>query len=370
MKNTKKGLTGVFTVVLILSILYISFPQVKSLAAERYKELQLFTKVLNLVQKYYVKEVDTKKLIYGGIKGMLGELDPHTNFLPPDMYKEFESETSGEFGGIGIELTVKKGILTIISPIEDTPAWKAGIKSGDRIVSINGESTKGFTLTDAAQKMKGKRGEKIILGIFRDGLSAPKEFKIKRATIKIASAKYTDLQDGYVYIKLTSFIENSYKDMKKHIARHMKKNKEIKGMVLDLRKNPGGLLEQAVKISNLFIKKGVIVSTIGRDPKKKEVRRATEVGTLPDFPLIVLIDEYSASASEILSGALQDNRRALIMGRRSFGKGSVQSIVKLGDGSGLRLTVAKYYTPSGKSIQAEGIRPDVTLEKILSTLKY
>lgn len=340
------------------------FPQLKSFAESRYKNLQLFAKVLNLVQIYYVDTVDTKKIIYGGVKGMLRELDPHTNFLPPAMYKEFQSETSGEFGGIGIELTVKKDLLTIISPIEDTPAWKAGIKAGDRITSINGESTKGFTLTEAAQKMKGKKGRHIKLGIYRKGFSEPKIFKIKRGTIKIKSAKYTDLEDGYAYIRLTSFIENSYRDINKIIKKHLKKHKSIKGLILDLRKNPGGLLDQAVKISDKFLNKGVIVSTIGRDKKKKEVQSATQAGTLKDFPIIVLVDEYSASASEIVAGALQDNKRALIMGRKTFGKGSVQSIVRLGDGSGLKLTVARYYTPSGQSIQALGITPDIIVDNL------
>jgi carboxyl-terminal processing protease len=333
-------------------------------AEDRYQDLQLFAKVLNLVQQYYVEEVDVKKLIYGGIKGMLRELDPHTNFLPPDIYKEFESETTGEFGGIGIEITVQNGVLTIISPIEDTPAWKAGVKAGDKVVEIDGESTKGFSLVEAAQKMKGKRGSKIKLGIFREGFDKPKQFVIERGVVKIKSSKYTDLEDGYAYIRLTSFIENSASDMTRQLKEHQKKYKHIKGLVLDLRHNPGGLLDQAVQISDLFLEQGTIVSTMGRNKKEKEVLYAKKAGTLENFPLIVLIDEYSASASEIVAGALQDNKRALIMGRRSFGKGSVQSVVKLGDGSGLKLTVGRYYTPSGKSIQAEGIHPDVEVPDI------
>jgi carboxyl-terminal processing protease len=343
--------------------------QVQAFAEDRYQDLELFAKVLNLVQQYYVEPVDTKKLIYGGIKGMLRELDPHTNFLPPDIYKEFESETSGEFGGLGIEITLQKGVLTIISPIEDTPAWKAGIKAGDKIVEINGESTKGLSLVEAAQKMKGKNGSKVKLGIFREGFDQPKQFAIERGVVKIKSVKYTDMGEGYAYIRLTSFIENSYPDMKAAIERHLKSNtgkgkNGFTGLILDLRKNPGGLLDQAVKISDLFLDDGVIVSTIGRNQKEKEVLYAKKTGTYSDVPIVVLIDEYSASASEILSGALQDHKRALIMGQRSFGKGSVQSVVKLGDGSGLKLTVARYYTPSGKSIQSEGIIPDVMIEDL------
>lgn len=352
----------------ILGFLTFSFAAVVGASAlrasERYDEIQLFAKVLNLVQQFYVEEVELKKLIYGGIKGMLLELDPHTNFMPPEIYKEFESETSGEFGGLGVELTVQDGVLTVISPIEDTPAWKAGIKAGDKIVEINGESTKGYSLVEAAQKMKGKRGEKIRLGIFRKGFEQPQVFEIVRGVVKIKSAKYTDLGDGYAYLRLTSFIENSADLIERELKGHLKKHKNVNGLILDLRKNPGGLLDQAVKISNFFLDKGVIVSTMGRNGKEKEVLYAKDGDTLPDFPMIILIDEYSASASEIVAGALQDNKRALVMGRRSFGKGSVQSVVKLGDGSGLKLTVGRYYTPSGRSIQSEGIVPDVEIKEV------
>lgn len=357
----------ILSMVLIGGVLALSLSheKIRAVAAERYQDLQLFAKVLNLVQQYYVEEVDTKKLIYGGIKGMLRELDPHTNFLPPDVFAEFESETSGEFGGLGIEITIQDGVLTVISPIEDTPAWKAGIKAGDKVVEINGESTKGLSLAEAALRMKGKLGTKVRMGIFREGFDKPKEFVVERGTVKIKSVKYTDLEDGYAYVRMTSFIENSAKDLEKILSSHDKKS-PTKGLVLDLRHNPGGLLEQAIQISDMFLEGGVIVSTIGRNKKEKEVVYAKKPGTRPSFPIIVLIDEYSASASEILSGALQDNHRALIMGQRSFGKGSVQSVVKLGDGSGLKLTVARYYTPKGRSIQAEGIVPDVVLDDALA----
>ena len=333
-------------------------------AKERYADLQIFTKVLNLVQQYYVEEVDMKKLIYGGVKGMLSELDPHTNFLPPDVYKEFESETSGEFGGLGIEITIQNDILTVISPIEDTPAWEAGIQAGDKIVEINGESTKGLSLAEAAQRMRGKKGSKVRMGIFREGFEKPKEFAVARGTVKLKSVKFTELEEGYGYIRLTSFIENSANDFEKVLKEMQKRSKGIKGLVVDLRRNPGGLLDQAVKISDLFLEEGVIVSTIGRNKKEKEVLYAKKEGTYSGFPVIVLVNEYSASASEIVAGALQDNRRALIMGQQTFGKGSVQSVVKLGDGSGLKLTVARYYTPSGKSIQSVGITPDVAVEDV------
>jgi len=339
-------------------------PHVQAFAKDRYTDLQLFTKVLNLVQQYYVEEVDTKKLIYGGIKGMLRELDPHTNFLPPDIYKEFESETNGEFGGLGIEITVQKGVLTVISPIEDTPAYIAGIKAGDKIVSINGDSTKGLSLVEAAQKMRGSKGSKVILGIYREGFEQAKDFAVVRGVVKIRSVKYTDMDEGYAYVRLTSFIENSSRDFKREIQAHIKKHKNVKGLILDLRKNPGGLLDQAIELSDLFLDKGIIVSTMDRDKKEKQTVYSKSEDTFEKFPMVILVDEYSASASEILAGALQDNKRALIMGQRTFGKGSVQSVVKLGDGSGLKLTVARYYTPNGRSIQAEGIVPDVSVENL------
>jgi len=280
------------------------------------------------------------------------------------VYKEFETETSGEFGGIGIEITVQNDILTVIAPIEDTPAWEAGIQAGDKIVEINGESTKGFSLAEAAQRMRGKKGSKVKMGIYRDGFEKPREFVIERGTVKVRSVKTTDLENGYLYVRVTSFIENTGNDLEKALKSIQTKYKAINGVVIDLRRNPGGLLDQAIKVSDLFLEKGVIVSTIGRNKRDKEVVYAKKDGTYSGFPVIVLINEYSASASEIVAGALQDNKRAVVMGQRSFGKGSVQSVVKLGDGSGLKLTVARYYTPTGKSIQAEGINPDVVLEEV------
>lgn len=336
----------------------------KAEAEERYSELQNFSKVLNLVQQYYVEEVDSKKLIYGAIKGMLRELDPHTNFLPPDIFKDFETETSGEFGGLGIEISVQNGILTIISPIEDAPAWEAGIKAGDKIIAVDGNSTKGLSLVEASQYMRGKRGSKTTLTIVRDGQEEPFNISITRGNVKIRSVKPTDIDDGYIYVKVTSFIEYTARDLEKTLEETQKKYSNIKGLILDLRRNPGGLLDQAVKVSDLFLASGTIVSTIGRDPKNKEVASASGRAKYIDFPIIVLMNEYSASASEIVAGALQDNHRAIIMGQKSFGKGSVQSVIKLGDGSGLKLTVARYYTPSGRSIQAEGIIPDIDVEDV------
>lgn len=359
MKNKK-----IFGLVVLVAVLLGGRPLI-TFAEDRYQELQNFSKVLNLVQQYYVEEVDTKKLVEGAIKGMLRELDPHTNYMSTEIFKEFESETSGEFGGLGIEISVQNGILTIISPIEDTPAWIAGIKPGDKIVAINGQSTKGFSLVEASALLKGKKGTKITLSIVRDNQEKPLDIVITRGNVKIRSVKATTLDDGYLYVKVTSFIENTSADLEKAIREFKTKNNgKIEGILIDLRRNPGGLLEQAIRVSDLFIKDGVIVSTIGRDPKNKEVSVATKKAPFTDVPLVVLINEFSASASEIVSGALQDHKRAIIVGERSFGKGSVQSVIKLGDGSGLKLTVARYYTPSGVSIQSEGIKPDIEIEDV------
>ncbi|QLY25341.1 S41 family peptidase [Bdellovibrio sp. KM01] len=350
---------------LVLFVMAETGFQVRAFAQERYADLQNFSKVLNLIQQYYVEETDTKKLVYGAIKGMLRELDPHTNFMPPDIFKDFETETSGEFGGLGIEISNQNGILTIISPIEDAPAWQAGIKAGDKVIAIDGNSTKGMSLVEASSFMRGKKGSKIVLRVVRENEEKPRDITITRGVVKIKSVKYTDMGDGFAYVRITSFIENTGKDLETAIANHIKNNKgQINGLLLDLRRNPGGLLDQAVKVSDMFLKEGVIVSTIGRNKAEKEVAMATKKGKYQNVPLVILVNEYTASASEIVSGALQDNKRALIVGQRTFGKGSVQSVIKLGDGSGLKLTVARYYTPSGVSIQAEGIHPDVEIEDI------
>ena len=338
---------------------------IRSFAEDRYAELQIFSKILSLIQQYYVEEVDTKKLVTGAIKGMLRELDPHTSYMPPDVYKDFESETAGEFGGLGIEISIQNGVLTIISPIEDTPAWKAGIKPGDKIVAIDGNSTKGFSLVEASSALKGKNGDKITLSVVRENIEKPIDISIVRGKVKIRSIKATELDDGYIYIKITSFIENTGPDLEKVLTDYKKRqNGKIEGILIDLRRNPGGLLDQAIRVSDMFLKDGIIVSTIGRDPKNKEVNYASKKGQFSEPPIVVLINEFSASASEIVSGALQDNKRAIIVGERSFGKGSVQSAIRLPDGSALKLTVARYYTPSGISIQSEGIKPDIEIEDV------
>lgn len=368
--NGNRGPKRPFLKGLVLGVLvctgftYLRWDFVKAYAEDRYADLQNFTKVLNLVQQYYVEPIESKKLIYGAIKGMLRELDPHSSFMPPDLFKDFESETSGEFGGLGIEISIQNNILTIISPIEDTPAWEAGIKPGDRVVAVDGKSTKGLSLVEASALMKGKRGSKTVLTIVREGENDPKDIAIVRGSVKIKSVKFTDLEDGYGYYRITSFIENTAKDLEKVLEEQSKRKEGLKGIIIDLRRNPGGLLDQAIRVSDMFIKEGTIVSTMGRDTKNKEVVTATKKAKYTEPPIIVLMNEYSASASEIVAGALQDNQRAVVMGAKSFGKGSVQHVIKLGDGSGLKLTIARYYTPSGKSIQAEGITPDIEIEDV------
>ncbi len=353
---------------LLLAVLFVmaeSGFQVRAFAQERYAELQNFSKVLNLIQQYYVEETNTKKLVYGAIKGMLRELDPHTNFMPPEIFKDFETETSGEFGGLGIEISIQGGVLTIISPIEDAPAWEAGIKAGDKVIAVDGTSTKGMSLVEASQLMRGKRGSKVILRVVREKEEKPRDITVTRGSVKIKSVKYTDIGEGFAYIKITSFIENTAKDLQKAVESHSKANKgNISGLLIDMRRNPGGLLDQAIKVSDMFLKEGTIVSTIGRNKNEKEIATASKKGQYTNFPIVILVNEYTASASEIVSGALQDNKRALIVGQRTFGKGSVQSVIRLGDGSGLKLTVARYYTPSGVSIQAEGIHPDIEIEDV------
>lgn len=327
-----------------------------------YENIKKFTDVLSLVQKYYVEPVDSKKLIYGSIKGMLSDLDPHSSFMPPEMFKEMQVETQGSFGGLGIEITVREGVLTVVSPIEDTPAFKAGIKAGDRILKINDELSKNMTLMEAVRKMRGPKGTKITIWIMREGLSELKEVKIVRAIIKIASVKSKSPADGIGYIRLTQFQERTAADMIKKID-ELKKDGPLKGLVLDLRNDPGGLLNQAVRVSDYFLKSGLIVYTDGRLKNQNMKYYAHDDGTEGDYPIVVLVNGGSASASEIVAGALQDHKRAVIMGTPSFGKGSVQTIIPLDDGAAIRLTTSLYYTPSGRSIQAKGIKPDIIVEE-------
>ncbi len=336
-------------------------------STDKYEKLSLFTKVMHLLENTYVEDVDIKKLIYGGIKGMLQELDPHSAFLDPNDYKEMKESTTGEFGGVGIEITKKDNVITIISPIEDTPAWEAGLKSMDKIIKINDESTADMELQAAVSKMRGSSGTKVKLTILREGKQKPLEFNIVRKIIKIVSVKSMMLPDDYAYIRISTFNESTVNDLKKALTKLEKtaKDKKINGILIDLRNNPGGLLDQAVGVSDLFLTNGIIVSVQGRDKDKKiiEYAKANNL-TSEAVPMVVLVNQASASAAEIVAGALQDNKRAVIIGQKTFGKGSVQTLVELDDKSAIKYTIALYYTPSGKSIQAKGIEPDVTVLSI------
>jgi len=328
-----------------------------------YESIELFTDVLSIVKKNYVEEVDTKKLIYGAINGMLSSLDPHSSFMPPDMYKEMKIDTKGSFGGLGIEITIKDGFLTVISPIEDTPAFKAGIKAGDQILKIEDKFTKDMTIMDAVKRMRGPKGSKITITVMREGFERPKEFSLTRDIIQIKSVKFKTLDAGYGYVRIAQFQEKTDDDLAKALKTLKEENKgTIKGLVIDLRNDPGGLLDQAVKVCDHFIEDGLIVYTEGRDAESKMKFSARKGDKEPRYPIVVLINGGSASASEIVAGALQDHNRAVIMGTQSFGKGSVQTIIPLSEDSGLRLTTALYYTPNGRSIQAKGIVPDITVE--------
>ena len=319
-----------------------------------------------IVKKSYVEEVDTKKLIYGAINGMLASLDPHSSFMPPDTYKEMKVDTKGAFGGLGIEISVKDGILMVISPIEDTPAFKAGIKAGDQIFKIDDKFTKDLNINEAVKRMRGPKGTKVLLTIMREGFDKPQEFSLTRDIIQVKSVRSRLLGDGYAYIRIAQFQEKTDEDLVKFLKNLKEENKgELNGLILDMRNDPGGLLDQAVRVAEHFVEEGqMIVYTEGREKDSKMQFTSRKGSKEPKYPMVVLINGGSASASEIVAGALQDHKRAIVMGTQSFGKGSVQTIIPLSDESGLRLTTARYYTPKGRSIQAKGITPDIVVERL------
>jgi carboxyl-terminal processing protease len=332
-----------------------------------YKNIKIFNEVLRMVEKNYVEEMDSKTLIEGAINGMMKSLDPHSSYMTADMYKELEVETRGSFGGIGIEITIKKDVLTVVSPIEDTPAFHAGVKAGDQIVKIDGKSTKDITIMEAVKKLRGPKDSKVTITIMRENMPKPKDIVLIRGIIKIKSIRSKIYNDDIGYIRIASFQERTVDDLKKTMEEVNTKVHKPKGLILDLRNNPGGLLNQAVAVSDVFLKSGVIVTTKGRVKSMETISMARDDGYEPTCPIVVLVNEGSASAAEILSGALQDNGRALVVGTQTFGKGSVQTVIPLEDGSALKLTTAKYYTPKGRSIQAEGITPDIVVKYIKPT---
>ncbi|MCS7280830.1 MAG: S41 family peptidase [Desulfobacterota bacterium] len=335
---------------------------------EIYEYLKTFSHVIELVKKNYVEDVKDRDIVYSAIKGILGSLDPHSAFLDPETYKEMQSETKGEFGGIGIEITIKDGLPTVITAIEDTPASKAGLQPGDHILRIDGKSTKNMGLMEVVRLIRGEKGKPVTLTIMREGFTSPKDITIVRDIIRVKSVKHRLIEKEYGYIKITQFQERTLEDLRKAINELTKSSGGIKGLVLDLRNNPGGLLDQAVSVADEFLKEGLIVSIEGRNRESK-MRFFAEKEDAYLGPLVVLVNEGSASASEIVAGALQDHKRAIIVGTKTFGKGSVQTIFPLGDGSAVKLTTAKYFTPKGRSIQKEGITPDITIEKDIGRIR-
>lgn len=327
-----------------------------------YAQIELYSYALTTIQADYVEEKTPKDLIYGSLRGMLSSLDPHSQFLDPDEYKELKTETQGKFGGLGIEISIRDGLLTIITPLDDTPAWRAGIKAGDRIVKIENELTRDLTLNDAVKKLRGKPGSEVKITVLRDGADKLIDFTIVREIIQIQDVKNTQILENHIgYIRLTEFREDSAIAFRKALDELTQQ--EADSLILDLRNNPGGLLNVAIDITEEFLTQGkTIVSTNGRRLSQNTITRSANKAHLINWPMVVLINEGSASGSEILAGALQDNKRAIILGEKSFGKGSVQSVIPLPDGSGLRLTTSKYFTPSGRSIHGIGIEPDIVVE--------
>lgn len=330
---------------------------------ETYENLRVLSDVITTIQKNYVDETDLKKLIYDSITGMVSSLDPHSSFMPPEIYQEMQVETKGEFGGLGIEITMKDGVLTVVAPIEDTPASRAGIAPGDRILKIDNQSTKNLTLMEAVKKMRGKPGEAVTITVDRDTFKQPEDFTIERAVIKIQSVRSKLIEDTIGYIRISQFQESTSRDFKKALNGITASENAITGLVIDLRNNAGGLLDQAVQVADEFLDGGLIVYTEGRSERQQMQFSANPRKTPFDYPTIALVNGGSASGSEIVAGALQDHRKAIIVGTQTFGKGTVQTIFPLTDGSGLRLTTAQYYTPNHRSIQEKGIMPDIIVEE-------
>jgi len=336
-----------------------------------YEELRAFTEVFGRIKSDYVEPVSDKKLLEDAIKGMLAGLDPHSAYLDTEQYNDLKVGTTGQFGGLGIEVTMEDGFVKVVSPIDDTPAQKAGVEAGDLVIRLNEKPVKGMALAEAVKMMRGKPGSDILLTIIREGEEAPLKITITRAVIKVKSVKSRIIEKDYGYLRISSFQSRTGKGVVGAVEKLKKENKgKLKGLVLDLRNNPGGVLNAAVEVSDAFLEKGLIVYTEGRI-KNSEMRFNAAPGDVVDgVPIIVLVNAGSASASEIVAGALQDHKRAIIMGEKSFGKGSVQTILPTNGTAAIKLTTARYYTPSGRSIQAEGIKPDVILAKVkLESLK-
>jgi len=327
-----------------------------------YRQVELFSDTLAIIHNEYVVDTKPKDLIYGALKGMLASLDPHSQFMDPETYNELKVDTQGQFGGLGIEITIKDGLLTVITPIEDTPAWKAGIKANDHIIKINDVLTREMAISDAVKKMRGKSGEAVNLTILRDSEKKLLDFKIIRDIIKIKDIKQVRiLEDGIGYIRLTEFRENTLRELNSALSNLSKQ--KMNALIIDLRNNPGGLLDVAVKIAGRFIQPDKMIAyTKGRKQGQNFEFFSDSKNAILDLPLVILINEGSASGSEIVAGVLKDYKRAIIIGNKSFGKGSVQTVIPLGDGSALRLTTSHYFTPSGQIIDGKGITPNILVE--------
>ncbi|GGC08575.1 peptidase S41 [Marinobacterium zhoushanense] len=336
--------------------------QQESVPALPLEELRMFAEVYGRIKDAYVEPVDDRELLQDAIRGMLAGLDPHSSYLEPDAFESLQVHTSGEFGGLGIEVGMEDGFVRVIAPIDDTPAQRAGIRAGDLIIKIDDTPMQGLGLNEAVEMMRGEIGSEIRLTIVRDGIEKPFEVKLVRDAIKVVSVKHKLLEPGYGYLRITQFQLNTAADLRKALA-NMGKEQPLKGLVLDLRNNPGGVLQAAVDVVDTFIDKGLVVYTEGRLPSSQLKFSATSETPAPNLPLVVLINGGSASASEIVAGALQDHHRAVLMGTDSFGKGSVQTVLPLGSDRGLKLTTARYFTPNGRSIQAQGIQPDLMVEE-------
>ena len=330
---------------------------------DTYRSLKIFSDVIEQLENNYVEEVDSKELIQKAIQGMVRGLDPHSEYLPPDALELLQDDTKGEFSGVGIVITVRKGMLTVVSPIEGTPAYQAGIKAGDIIYKVDGTPAKEITISEIVKKIKGPKGTSVTLTILRKGSPKPIDFKLVRNVIPIESVKYIMLNSKYGYVRIYNFTEKTTYDLEDALDKLESGETEFKGLIMDIRDNPGGLLPQAIGVSELFLEEGTILSIKGRLEKHTQIYNAHKNEKKRDYPIIVLINGGSASASEIVAGALQDNKRALVLGTTSFGKGSVQTVKTMRDGSGLKFTIARYYTPSGRSIQAKGIKPDIILKR-------
>jgi carboxyl-terminal processing protease len=329
-----------------------------------YEQLKLFTDVLAIIQNQYVDETEPKEVIYGAVRGMLRALDPHSSFMDPDSYREMQVETSGSFGGLGIEITVRDDQLTVVAPIEGTPASRAGVQPGDKIVKIEGLATKDMSLADAVKRMRGPKGTKVSITILREGQKELQDLTLTREIIQVQSVKVQELEPGIGYIRLRQFQERSAHDVEAGLEK-LEKTGRLSGLILDLRNNPGGLLSAAVEISERFLGGGkLVVYTEGRVRSQNMRFVANGRHAVTEVPLVVLVNQGSASASEIVAGAVQDHGRGVVLGQQTFGKGSVQTIIPLPDGSGLRLTTARYFTPKGRSIHGKGIAPDIAIEPV------